>query len=72
MKFPNYDGIGETSNFNDRFRQLHSFMSDSCFIMLICRNSGSGKTNVLIHMLRAPLIYYDKLYLYSKNNHINQ
>ena len=64
MKIPNYDG---TPNSNNKYKQLHSFMPDSCFRMLICGNSGSGKTNVLIHMLRAPLIYYDKLYLYSKN-----
>ena len=64
MKIPNYDG---TSSFNNKYKQLHSFMPDSCFRMLICGNSGSGKTNVLIHMLRAPLIYYDKIYLYSKN-----
>ena len=64
MKIPNYDG---TSNLNNKYKQIHSFMPDSCFRMLICGNSGSGKTNVLIHMLRAPLIYYDKLYLYSKN-----
>ena len=64
MKIPNYDG---TTNSNNKYKQLHSFMPDSCFRMLICGNSGSGKTNVLIHMLRAPLIYYDKLYLYSKN-----
>ena len=42
-------------------------MSDSCFRMLICGCSGSGKTNTLMHMLRKPLKFYNKLYLYAKN-----
>ena len=35
--------------------------------MLICGNSGSGKTNLLYHILMAPLIYYDQIHLYGKN-----
>ena len=37
------------------------------FRMLICGNSGSGKTNLLYHMLIEPLLYCDKIYLYAKN-----
>ena len=37
------------------------------FRMLICGNSGSGKTNLLFHMLIKPLLYCDKIYLYAKN-----
>ena len=35
--------------------------------MLICGNSGSGKTNLLYHMLIKPLLYYDEIYLYARN-----
>ena len=35
--------------------------------MLICGNSGSGKTNLLYHMLMQPLLYYDQIHLYAKN-----
>ena len=42
-------------------------MPDRCFRMLICGKSGCGKTNTVLHMLIKPLIYYDKIYLYSKN-----
>jgi len=34
--------------------------------MLICGPSGCGKTNTLMHML-YHVLYYDKIYLYSKN-----
>lgn len=64
MEIPNYDN---EYNKSDNFKQLHPFMPDSCFRMLICGCSGSGKTNTLMHMLRKPLVYYDKLYLYAKN-----
>ena len=42
-------------------------MPDDTFRMFICGNSGSGKTNLLYHMLTDPLLYYDKIYLYAKN-----
>ena len=64
MKIPNYDTKSDKSN---NFTQFYPFMPDSCFRMLICGSSGSGKTNTLMHILRKPLIYYDKLYLYAKN-----
>ena len=35
--------------------------------MLICGNSGSGKTNLLYHMLIKPLLYYDEIYLFARN-----
>ena len=50
-----------------KFKQLHSFMPKDTFRMLICGNSGSGKTNLLLHMLIKPLLYYDDIYLYAKN-----
>lgn len=35
--------------------------------MLICGNTGCGKTNLSMHILLTPLLYYDKIYLYAKN-----
>ena len=63
MEIPNYD----VDNKNKKFKQLYSFMPNDTFRMLICGNSGSGKTNLLYHMLIEPLLYCDKIYLYAKN-----
>ena len=63
MEIPNYD----VEKKNKKFKQLYSFMPNDTFRMLICGNSGSGKTNLLYHMLIEPLLYYDKIYLYAKN-----
>ena len=35
--------------------------------MLICGNSGSGKANLLYHMLIKPLLYYHEIYPYARN-----
>ena len=53
----------ETSN---NFKQLYGCMPDRRFRMLICGKSECGKMNTVLHMLIKPLIYYDKIYLYSK------
>ena len=63
MEIPNYD----VDNKNKKFKQLYSFMPNDTFRMLICGNSGSGKTNLLYYMLIKPLLYCDKIYLYAKN-----
>ena len=42
-------------------------MPNDTFRMLICGNTGSGKTNLLYHMLMRPLLYYDQIHLYAKN-----
>ena len=42
-------------------------MPSDTFQMLICGNSGSGKTNLLYHMLMKPLLFYDEVYLYARN-----
>ena len=63
MEIPNYDGDTK----NKKFKQRYSFMPNDTFRMLICGNSGSGKTNLLCHMLIEPLLYYVKIYLYAKN-----
>ena len=64
MEIPNYD-FNEDENTN--FKQLYKYMSKSNFRMLICGNSGSGKTNLLYHILMKPLVYYDQIHLYGKN-----
>ena len=62
MKIPNYDKAPESNNFT----QLYHFMPSNTFRMFICGPSGCGKTNTLMHMLHQ-LLYYDKIYLFSKN-----
>ena len=37
----------------------NSFLDDD-FRLLIAGESGCGKTNTLMHILRKPLAYYDK------------
>ena len=63
MKIPNYDSA---SNNDRNFKRLLPYMPSDTFRMLICGPSGCGKTNVLMHML-YNLLYYDKIYLFSKN-----
>ena len=63
MNIPNYD----EKNSKKKFKQLYSYMPNDTFRMLICGNSGSGKTNLLFHMIMEPLLFYDQIYLYGKN-----
>ena len=63
MEIPNYD----TNTKNKKFKQRYTFMPKDTFRMLICGNSGSGKTNLLYHMLIEPLLHYDEIHLYAKN-----
>ena len=63
VEIPNYD----VDNKNKKFKQRYTFMSNDTFRMLICGNSGSGKTNLLYHMLIEPLLHYDEIHLYAKN-----
>ena len=62
MEIPNYD----VDTKNKKFKQRYSFMPNDTFRMLICGNSGSGKTNLLLHMLLS-LLCYDEIFLYAKN-----
>ena len=55
MKIPNYD----TKKNGKQNRKLHKFL-DEDYRMLITGQSKCGKTNTLLHMLRTPLVYYDK------------
>ena len=63
MKIPNYDG----EDSNKKYKQLYHYMPHDTFRMLICGGSGSGKTNLLYHILMKPLIHYDEIYLYGRN-----
>ena len=42
------------------------------FRMLICGNSGSGKTNLLYHMLIKQLIHYDEISLIFTPKNLEQ
>ena len=64
MEIPNYDSDSDGEN---KYKQLYSYMPSDTFRMLICGNSGSGKTNLLYYMLIKPLLHYDEIYLYAKN-----
>ena len=62
MKIRNYDSNKKTKNSK---RKYTDFL-DEDYRMLICGPSGCGKTNVLMCILRTPLVPYDKIYLYTK------
>ena len=64
MEIPNYDSI---DNQDKKYKQLYPYMPPDTFRMLICGNSGSFKTNLLVHMLTKPLLYNDEIYLYARN-----
>ena len=64
MEIPNYDSNNDKTN---SYKRLYQYMPDDTFRMLICGGSGSGKTNLLYHMLTKPLVYYDQIHLYAKN-----
>ena len=63
MKIPNYDLISESDS---NYERLLPYMPSNTFRMLMCGPSGCGKTNILMHML-YNLLYFDKIYLFSKN-----
>ena len=39
------------------------------YTTLIAGQTRCRKTNTLMHILRKPLVYYDKIYIYSPNHH---
>ena len=64
MEIPNYDSENNTIT---NFKRLYEFMPNNIFRMLLCSLSGAGNTNLLVHMLQTPLLYFDIIYLYAKN-----
>ena len=63
MEIPNYD----VDIKNKKFKYLYSFTPNQIFRLLVAGSSGIGKTNLLYHLIIAPLIYYDEIHLYAKN-----
>ena len=61
MKIPNFHRKKQENKKNIFF--------DEDFRLLIVGESGCGKTNTLMHILRKPLAYYDKIYIFSPNLH---
>ena len=63
MKIPNYD-----QKTKENSKKLNNIL-DEDFRLLIAGESGCGKTNTLMHILRKPLVYYDNIFFYSPNLH---
>ena len=69
MEIPNYDS---DSDGEKKYKQLYSYMPSDTFGMLICGNSGCGKTNLLYHMLMKPLLQFiEACFLKLANADIN-
>ena len=64
MKIPSYDTDKKETN----KRSLNDFLTED-FRGLISGQSNCGKTNLLMHMLRCPLVFYDKIIFYTNNSH---
>ena len=64
MKIPNYD-IKQNNNSSRRLNDIF----DEDFRLLIAGQTRCGKTSTLMHILRKPVVYYDKIYIYSPNEH---
>ena len=58
MKIPNYD-----TNTKENSKKINNIFDEDF------RLSGCGKTNTLMHILQQPLVYYDKIFIYSPNLH---
>ena len=65
MKIPNYD----TRSVNQSSKRKYNDFLDEDFRMLISGQTRCGKTNTLMHILRKPLVYFDKIYIFSPNLH---
>ena len=64
VKIPNFD-----THSNEKPKRRYNDFLDEDYRMLVTGASGSGKTNTLMYMLRVPLVYYDMVYLYTRNPH---
>lgn len=63
MKIPNYDNNKKENT----KRRLNDFLDEE-YRLLVCRQSNCGKTNTVIHMLRKPLVYFDKIHYFGPNS----
>ena len=64
MKIPCYDTPKKETN----KRRLNDIFPED-FRCLITGQSNCGKTNLLMHILRRPLVFYDKIIMYTNNGH---
>ena len=64
MRIPNYDNDKD----KPKDRHYYDFIGED-YRLLISGKSNCGKTNTLIHIIRKPLVYYDKIYIYTPNGH---
>lgn len=64
MRIPNYDNNKE----KPKDRHYYDFIGED-YRLLISGKSNCGKTNTMIHIIRKPLVYYDKIYIYTPNGH---
>lgn len=64
MKIPNNDN----DNNKQGKRALNNILNED-FRMLICRQWRCRKKNTVMYMLRKPMVYYDKIYLCTPNEH---
>ena len=46
---------------------MNDFLDEE-YRLLVCRQSNCGKTNTVIHMLRKPLVYFDKIHYFGPNS----
>jgi hypothetical protein len=68
MHIPNYDNLGKKKDKNEKeheYKVLHP-LYEKLSRTVICGQSGSGKTNLLMHIILTPMIYYEKLVIYTK------
>ena len=64
MKITNYDNDKD----KPKDRHYYDFIGED-YRLLISGKSNCGKTNTMIHIIRKPLVYYDKIYIYTPNGH---
>ena len=64
MRIPNYDNDKD----KPKDRHYYDFIGED-YRLLISGKSNCGKTNTMIHIIRKPLLYYDKIYIYTPNWH---
>ena len=64
MRIPNYDNDKD----KPKDRRYYDFIGED-YRLLISGKSNCGKTNTMIHIIRKPLVYYDKIYIYTPNGH---
>ena len=60
--FPIYNYDTEQENFLNK----HYLMPQWCFRLLICGETGCGKTNLVVNLIRHYL-YYNKIFIFAKD-----